>query len=256
MAFADTRVEIAKYIAGKKWYKYLPLLLLGIYIFIRLLSYNPNHQNALILSPAVSFDFWLHEIAHIATGFLPAILTASAGTFSELLLGAVLVIGAFKTRSYFAVMICSLWFMLACQSAGIYMADARAQALTLVSIGGELSGNTTVIHDWNFVFGKLHLLSYDKLIGMTLRGLGTIVGLIGITFALYLLFRMARTAKSSSSLTAQQNNATPSTTTVRTEPATGVQAAPTKNNNLYPVPTKGAMSVDYSKPTKDNHPVA
>jgi hypothetical protein len=88
-------------------------------------------------------------------------------------------------------MVCFLWFMLACQSAGIYMADARAQALDLVSLGGALAGEDTAIHDWHFIFDKLGMLQWDTLIGNSVRGLGTLAGSFGLGFGAWLIYKMA-----------------------------------------------------------------
>jgi hypothetical protein len=191
MAFANTKIQIDEYVKGKKWYWYLLPLLFGFYIFIQLLSFDPNQQLPFFIAIAQAFDFFLHEMAHIITAFLPAIVTASAGSLSEIILGVILIVTAFKTKGYFAVMICALWFMLACQSAGIYMADARAQRLELVSLGGAIFGSDTATHDWNFVFGKLHILPLDTFIGTTVRGIGILVGLSGLIFAAWLIIKMA-----------------------------------------------------------------
>jgi hypothetical protein len=189
--FGITRTKIDHYTAGKRWGWYVPLLLLGLYMFYAILRFDPNEPAAVVILPMQSLDFGLHEFSHIATAFLPSLLTASAGSLSELILGALLIFGAFKTRCYFAALFCFLWFMLAAQSAGIYMADARAQRLDLVSLGAALSGGDTATHDWNFVFGRLHLLGADKLIGNTVRGIGILAGLFGLGFAVWLLIRMS-----------------------------------------------------------------
>jgi hypothetical protein len=194
MAFSTLRSNVDAYVQGKVWYWYVPLWFLGMYIFFGLLGFDPNKQMPFLISIAQAFDFFLHETVHIVLGFLPAVLTAAAGSLSELLLGTVLVAMAFMQRSYFAVMVTSLWFMLACQSAGIYMADARAQRLSLVSLGGALSGTDTVIHDWNFAFGKLHLLSLDRVIGTSVRAVGVVVGLFGLVFSAWLIYKMATAA--------------------------------------------------------------
>lgn len=191
-------MQIADYVKGKSWAWYLPVWLVGLYVFCVLLRFDPNKQLPLIILPAQSFDFMLHEMAHILTGFLPSILTAAAGSFSELLLGVVLIITAFKSRSYFAVLICSLWFMLASQSVGTYMADARAQKMDLVSLGGAMSGSETTIHDWHFIFSKLHILSLDTLIGGIVRFNGVVVGLLGLIFSAWLLYKMATSTSSPS----------------------------------------------------------
>jgi hypothetical protein len=48
------------------------------------------------------------------------------------------------------------------------MADARAQELPLLTVG---SGDD-VIHDWNYLFGKLGLLAHDTQIAHGMRVIG------------------------------------------------------------------------------------
>ena len=182
---------IDSYISGKKWYWYLPLWLLGLYMYVELFEFNMvKQQMPLIWLVPYSFDFLLHEIAHIATAFLPPVLTASAGSGSEVLLGTLLIAMAVWQRSYFASLFCFLWFALACDSAGQYMADAVPQRLQLVSLGGALSGQDP-LHDWHFVFGQLHLLGASAFIGNSLRAIGFLVGLAGVAFTAWLLYKMA-----------------------------------------------------------------
>jgi hypothetical protein len=49
-----------------------------------------------------------------------------------------------------------------------YMADARAQDLPLLTIGD----GDYVIHDWNYLFGRLGLLQHDTQIAGTIRFIG------------------------------------------------------------------------------------
>lgn len=194
MTYSDFQSDIDRYVRQKAWYWYAPVWLLGVYTFFKLLSFDPNKQMPFIIAVPQAFDFFLHETAHIVTSFLPALITAAAGSFSELLLATALLVMAFKQRSYFAVLITSLWFMLACQSVGTYMADARAQNIELVSLGGALSGEEQAIHDWYFIFGKLHLLGLDTFIGGSVRAIGIIVGLCGLLFSAWVMYKMADTS--------------------------------------------------------------
>src|SRR5689334_10531926 len=158
MTVSGINTSIEDYIRGKVWYWYLPLWLLGAYIFFQLFQLDMAHEQMPgVLMVPYSFNFGMHEIAHIVVAFLPAILVASAGSMSEIILGVVLIVMALWQRSYFAILFCALWFALSCQSAGQYMADAVPQHIPLVSLGGALSGQDAH-HDWNFVFGQLHLL--------------------------------------------------------------------------------------------------
>jgi hypothetical protein len=193
----NTRVE--KYAAGKIWYWYLPLWLFGLYIFYELFQLDMAHQQMpLVLIIPYSADFLLHEWAHIFTAFLPAVMTASAGSLSELGLGTTLVVMAFWQRSYFAALFCLLWLDLACQSAGQYMADAIPQQLQLVSLGAALSGGEAK-HDWHFVFGQLHILQASYFIGDSIRIIGDLAGLLGVAFSAWLLYKMSQAPRWASS---------------------------------------------------------
>ncbi len=192
MSLGDINARVETYVRGKSWYWYAPLWLLGLYACWQLFRFNMvAGRTPLIVLIPYSFDFFLHEWAHIFTAFLPAVLTAAAGSLSELLLGAGLVIAAIWQRSYFALLFCLLWFDLACQSAGQYMADAVPQRLPLVSLAGALSGQEPK-HDWHFVFGQLHLLGASAFISGSLRVIGGAAGILGLAFAAWLLYKMAR----------------------------------------------------------------
>jgi hypothetical protein len=62
------------------------------------------------------------------------------------------------------------------------MADARAQQLPLLTVGDS----EYVIHDWNYLFGKLGLLEHDVQIAGTVRIFGWL-GMLWVT--LWLLRR-------------------------------------------------------------------
>jgi len=193
MSISSFNASITEYARGKKWYWYLPLWLFGIYVFWQLFVFNmADNQMPFVLLIPYSFDFVMHEFAHIFTAFLPPVMTASAGSGSELLLGIILVVMAFWQRSYFASLFSSLWFALACQSAGQYIADAIPQHLQLVSLGAALSGGDAK-HDWHFVFGQLHLLDASYAIGNSLRFIGMAAAFLGLLFTAWLIYKMAAT---------------------------------------------------------------
>ncbi len=230
--------EFAK---GKLWYWHLPLWLFGLYAFVKLLGFDMLKPMPIVLLVPYSFDFLLHEFAHLFTAFLPAVLTASAGSISELMLGTGLVVGAFWFRNYFAAMFCCLWFDLTAQSAGTYMADAIPQHLPLVSLGGALSGQDP-IHDWHFVFSKLHMLGASAFIGDGLRFVGHVVGLCGVALAAWLMYKMA-IASSEPTADAKQSRVTDRMELPKA-------ATPELAKSIYPAASKGALSYRPSPETK------
>jgi hypothetical protein len=239
------QVQTADYVKGKTWYWYLPGWVFGLYFFVKLLDFELGGQMSFVVAVPHSFNFILHETAHLLTGFLPGILTAAAGSFSELLLGALLIWGAFKGRTYFASLFCFLWFMLACQSAGDYMADARAQQLPLVSLG-DLTGGTAV-HDWNFVFGKLGILELDTFIGGTIRATGILAGLIGIVFSAWLMYKMAGASKVKALNQKEAELLHQSAAAHLAAPAPPKHFENLKEGSIYPTATKGRLAEEPAK---------
>lgn len=255
MVLATLKASVNEYAKDKLWYWHIPLWLFGAYIFVKLLGFNMVAGLQTVLLVPYSFDFVLHEFAHLFTAFLPAVLTASAGSISELLLGTGLVVGAFYFRNYFASMFCLLWFDLTCQSAGTYMADAIPQHLPLVSLGGAFSGQDP-IHDWHFVFSKLHMLGMSVFIGNSLRFVGHVAGLFGMLFAAWIIYKMAAATS--------VPHTTTTTPTPLAKPAHTVAriAAPSPNRSIYPEPTQGTLAphhdpaLDSDTPIGHNNPPA
>ena len=234
MAFAQTRENINQYAKDKLWYWHLSLWLFGAFVFVKLLGFNMVNSPSFVIAVPYAFDFMLHEMAHIVTAWLPSLLTAAAGSGSELLLGAGLVYGAYRFRNYFASLFCWLWLMLACMSVGSYMADAVPMRIPLVSLGGALSGSEQTIHDWNFIFGKLHMLGASGFIGGMFRVAGVLAGLFGLIFTAWIMYKMAA-AKD-----AKVPEDKPKLLSLSAWP-TGDQTADSKGH-IYPNPTKGNMA--------------
>jgi len=251
--FAGLRESVDEFAKGKSWGWHVLPWLFGLYIFVQMFHFDMvgGHMPLVLLVP-YSFDFVLHEFAHMFTAFMPDLLTASAGSIAELLLGAGLVWGAFHFRNYFASLFCLLWFDLTLQSAGTYMADAVPQQLPLVSLGGALSGQDPV-HDWHFVFGQLHMLGASGFIGNGLRILGHTVGLLGIAFTAYVMYRMVAVSAAEKPVAApkvlrsfglpQAGVSKPASPPSDNKTATQTGGRP-PGSSLYPTPSRGNLA-DY-----------
>jgi len=250
MAFAKTKARIDQYAKDKTWYWHLPLWLFGLYVFVELLGFHLGRPMSFILMIPYSFDFMLHEMAHIMTAWLPPIITAAAGSASELLLGALLVQGAFLFSNYFASIFCCLWMMLACESVGDYMADAIPQHIPLVSLGGAMSGSEQTIHDWHFVFGQLNLLDKSALIGHSFRVLGVLFGVFGILFSAWIMYKMAA-AKDQKPKMTQEDLAVLKAAAA----PSGMRANPSSpDGGVYPNAIKGSLVAKNVPPTPKSGP--
>lgn len=160
---------------------YVCLWLFFVYLYVQIVQFQVDQSSNLFIGGLYFVEFGVHEASHLVVAFLPSILVAAAGSFGEIAFTALIILAAWKAKSYFAMIFGALWMALAVNSVGRYMADARAQQLPLIGPG------ETVQHDWHFVFAQLGWLDADTIIGTAIRGLGDLIGLVALGFGLWLL---------------------------------------------------------------------
>jgi hypothetical protein len=105
----------------------------------------------------------IHEAGHIVFSPFGYTVTILGGTLGELLVPLLCGIYFFWRREATAVAFCSFWFFENFLYIGVYMADARAEALPLIGSGE---------HDWAILFGQWGFILQDQKIGATARALG------------------------------------------------------------------------------------
>jgi hypothetical protein len=106
-------------------------------------------------------------------------LTAAVAgrTFLQLFVPFALGLYFIRQRKPLGVALCLFFFFEQFLPIARYMADAQAQQLPWASIGRYES----LIHDWNYLFTQLGVLSYDTVIAGIVRSIGCL-GMIGVTF--------------------------------------------------------------------------
>lgn len=159
-----------------------------LYLFIQILGFQAENSDNIFLSGLYFIEFGVHEASHLIVFFLPSIFVAAAGSVGEMTFTYLILYATLKAKSYFASVFAGLWVMLAMNSAGRYMADARSQLLPLIGPG------EVVKHDWNYVFGQLGWLNADTLIGDSIRGMGDSIGVIALLFGIWLIINKIRTS--------------------------------------------------------------
>lgn len=102
--------------------------------------------------------------------------------------GAAGVYLALKQRDPFGAAVCLFWLGTALVGAGVYAADARAQALPLVSPFGPVDVDS---HDWTVVLLKYGKLSQDARIGGALQTAGTFAMVASLAAGAWILRIMA-----------------------------------------------------------------
>ena len=154
--------EIDSWCKGRFWPGRALLLLFCIYLGVRF-TLNPAYHS--IFS---GINLGIHEAGHPLFSYFGRFLHAAGGTILQLA-APLAAIGLFlRQRDFFAVTAAGFWLATNLYGVSVYMADARALALPLVTIGGG-GGLVTEMHDWHFMFSRLGLLSYDTVIAGAVR---------------------------------------------------------------------------------------
>ena len=190
-AILATSESIMKTKSQQSPWLYIPLWLFFVYLFFQILGFQSSTNTNPILAGMYFVEFGVHEASHIVLMFLPSIMTAAAGSIGEITFTILIVVAAFKGKAFFAAVFGMLWVMLAMNSTGYYMADARTQALPLIGPSDQ------PIHDWNFVFGQLGWLQADMAIGNTVRVVGDIIGAVALLYGFMLILSMVMNRQSS-----------------------------------------------------------
>ncbi len=175
---------VAAHVRGRAWWVRAPLLAVLVWM---LHGYLTDPQNTSIFD---GINLGFHEMGHAAFSWLGSrILTVAGGTIFQL--GVPLSAGVYlllKQRDPFGAAVCVFWLGTALFSAGVYAADARAQALPLVSPFGPVDVDS---HDWTVMLMRYGMLSRDQVIGAGLRRAGILAMVASLALGAWVLRVMA-----------------------------------------------------------------
>jgi hypothetical protein len=131
--------------------------------------------------------FGVHELGHLAFAPFGELLTIAGGSIAQVALPAA-AIGLFAHRKdRYAVAVCGCWLAISLGQLAVYIGDARAESLDLVSFSPEGGG-----HDWNYLLERWNLLRRDVALGHFTRFVGWLVLALSWLVALDALQRLAR----------------------------------------------------------------
>ncbi len=112
----------------------------------------------------------IHEGGHLLFRMFGEWITVAGGTFLQLFAPFALAVYFAFRRQAPGTAFCAFFFFEQFLPIGIYMSDARAQVLTLVTVGDS----DDVIHDWFYLFSHAGLLEHDTQIASAFRFVGWI----------------------------------------------------------------------------------
>jgi hypothetical protein len=92
-----------------------------------------------------------------------------------------------RQRDDYGVAVGGAWLSMSLSNLAVYVADARAEALPLDSLGGG-----DVVHDWNNLLGGADLLPYDARIAGLVRLAALVALASSIGLGIWLCAVMAR----------------------------------------------------------------
>ena len=145
------------------------MLLLGWFVLLALRQLRSHDMEFSIVHGIL---FGVHELGHLVMGLSGSdVVGALGGSLFQVLLpiGAAALLWH-QRRDRFGVAVCGCILAYSLGQVAVYIADARAESLDLVSMSAE--GAT---HDWNFILGEWHLLRQDVAIGHFVKAVGWVV---------------------------------------------------------------------------------
>jgi hypothetical protein len=136
--------------------------------------------------PAI--NLCIHEGGHlIMRPFGIEIIHCAGGTALQLAAPIICMVLLLKQRDYFGIPVCLAWLSTNLVGVGLYMADARARELPLVTAEGS-DGITT--HDWAEMFTYTGLMCWDTIIGFWTRAAGTGAMIAALVIGFFMLSLM------------------------------------------------------------------
>lgn len=166
---------------GANW-----LLRLPIYAWMGVMFYQLVTKD-LDLTPLRYLETTVHEMGHWAFFLAPTWIGCPMGTIAQHAL-PLYGIGCFlKQRDYFAASFGLVWLASTMQYTAWYMQDTLLEeGVPLQALGEDID----YIHDFQYMFGKLHVIPYSIEIGQAYWILACVIATLGLLLGAWLLFRM------------------------------------------------------------------
>jgi hypothetical protein len=135
----------------------------------------------------------IHELGHVLFGPFGEWLGVAGGSITQLAAPAAAAWLLYRQRDYFGAAVGGAWLSMSLSNLAVYVADARAEALPLYSLGGG-----DVIHDWHYLLGSVHLLAHDAQIASLVRVLAFAALALSVWLGAWLCMVMRRRQKAES----------------------------------------------------------
>jgi hypothetical protein len=127
----------------------------------------------------------IHEAGHLFFGYFGQFLGVAGGTIGQLFVPAAFTVYFIFQKARFSSSVTLFWFGQNFINISVYVKDAQAMVLPLVSVGG----GGDVYHDWNYLLSRMGLLARDQLIGNTVYTIGVLIMIAAIVLGFMLMLK-------------------------------------------------------------------
>jgi hypothetical protein len=167
------------------------LLRLPILLYFAYVGYRQFWEPVDYVSAFAAINLCIHEGGHLLMRpFGNEFLHIAGGTAMQLAAPLICMYILLGQREYFGIPFCLGWLSTNLIGVGVYMADARARELPLVTAEGAGSSDALTTHDWAYLFGYFGLLRHDTEIGLWTRAAGTAVMIAALLIGFWMLALM------------------------------------------------------------------
>jgi len=122
-----------------------------------------------------------HEAGHLFFIWFGEFIHVIGGTIGQLFVPAAFTVYFFVRREFYSSAVTLFWTGQNFLGISVYIKDAQAMALPLISVGG----GEEVVHDWNYILSRLGLLRWDQAIGNTVYVSGIVIMIVSVIWGLY-----------------------------------------------------------------------
>ena len=129
-----------------------------------------------------------HEAGHLLLSWFGEFIQVLGGTLGQLFVPIAFTVYFYLRREFFSSAVTLFWTGQSFLGISVYIKDAQAMELPLVSVGG---GEDT-IHDWNYILSKLGILRWDHVLGSIAFLIGGVIMAVSVVWAVYDTFGARR----------------------------------------------------------------
>lgn len=149
----------------------LGLIVLSVLTW-KVLAQGLSYQGGGVLGFMHGIDLVFHEAGHVIFGFFGEFLAVLGGSLTQVLIPVIATVAFVRTGQWASAAVTLFWTGQSLTDVAIYAADGRAKALPLLADG--------LIHDWNYLLGRLGLLQSAETVGRLIFALGSLTMLAAL----------------------------------------------------------------------------